>query len=247
MTVMNVEERRQKMPLNKPSGNMYPWAWTWNPYGGLCPYACEYCYARNKIAPWLERMGILKYVGEPRLMEKELNIKLVKPKDGKLIFVESNGDLFGYWVPENDILRILEHCRCFNHEYLFQSKNPERFLDFLDWFPQKSILGTTIESNRDYGVTLAPSPEERFQYMTKIPWKRKMVSIEPIMDFDLPILLSWIGAINPEFISIGADSGENKLKEPNSEKLQSFIWQAELMTEVRLKKNLSRITALKET
>lgn len=230
------------MPLNKPSGNMYPWAWTWNPYGGLCLYACEYCYLRNKIAPWLERMGILKYVGKPRLIEKELKTKLVKPNDGKLIFVESNGDLFGYWVPKEHLLLILEHCQAFNNEYLFQSKNPKRFLEFLDWFPPESILGTTIESNWDHGVTFAPSPEERFRYMAKIPWKRKMLSIEPVMDFDLRILLSWIEAIRPEFISIGADSGENNLNEPSSDKLKSLISQSELITEVRLKKNLSRLS-----
>ena len=229
------------MPLNPPSGNMYPWAWTWNPYGGPCLYACSYCYAKNKIASWLERMGILKYVGKPRLIESELKTRLVKPNDGKIIFVESNGDLFGYWIPDHEILSVLAHCNKFDNWYLFQDKNPTRFNDFLPYLPPKTILGTTLETNRDYKITRAPTPHERYLALLKTNWPHKMLSIEPIMDFDLPILLSWIGSIRPDFISIGADSGKNSLIEPVSEKIVSLNWQAQLMTEVRLKKNLKRL------
>jgi len=220
---------------------MYPWAWTWNPYGGPCLYSCSYCYTKNKIAPWLERMGILKYVGAPRLIESELEARLVKPNDGKVIFVESNGDLFGYWIKDQEIIRVLAHCSKFDNWYLFQDKNPTRFNDFLSYFPPNTILGTTIETNRDYKVTCAPTPQERYFALLKTDWSHKMLSIEPIMDFDLPILLSWIGLIRPDFISIGADSGKNDLVEPNSEKIVSLIWQAQLMTEVRLKKSLKRL------
>jgi len=229
------------VPLNKPSGNMYPWAWTWNPYGGLCLYACKYCYVRNKIGPWLKRMGILKYVGKPRLIEHELKTPLIKPKDGKVIFVCSNNDLFGDWVPSKDIVRILLHCCEYDNEYLFQSKNPGRFNDFIEYFPERSILGTTLETNRFNKFSKAPAIYSRYRWMADLDYPRKMVSIEPIMDFDVDILTMMIRKIKPEFVSIGADSGKNNLPEPNPEKVRSLINELEKFTEVRVKKNLNRL------
>ena len=129
------------MGLNKPSGQMYSWCWTWNPLGGRCLYECSYCYVKNKIGPWLATMGNPKYLGVPLLIEKEFNTKLVKPDDGKVIFVESNGDLFGYWVSSKEIRRVLDHCAMYDNEYLFQSKNPFRFTQFEDDLPENTILG----------------------------------------------------------------------------------------------------------
>ena len=58
--------------------------------------------------------------------------------------------MFGEWVKSEDINRVLNYCCKFNNTYLFQTKNPARFRQFLLQFPEKSILCTTIESNRDY-------------------------------------------------------------------------------------------------
>lgn len=237
------------MPLNPPSGNMYEWAWTWSPLGGPCLYACKYCYVKKKIGPWLERMGNTKYVGVPRLIEKELRVPLVKPDDGKVIFVQSNGDLFGYWVWPAWIRRVLNHCRAYpQNTYLFQTKNPIKFQEFVDEFPPRTILGTTIETNRNYRVTMAPTPSERQQqiaYLKNVLRGFKgfkwMVSIEPIMDFDVPDLKRMIWSIHPVFVSIGADSGRNKLPEPSAPKLKELIRQISKFTEVRVKKNLKRL------
>lgn len=228
------------MTLNKPSGNMYPWAYTINFLAGECKHGCGYCYVANKVAPWLQRMGNSKYYGEPRLIEKEFATNLVVP-DGYVVFVQSCGDLFGSWIPDLWILRILEHLRKYPQTtFLLQTKNPERYFDFD--IPQNCILGTTIETNRNYNLTKAPSPRERFLAMKKMPIEREiMVSIEPIMDFDLPILLSWMGVLRPKFVSVGADSGENKLLEPSASKLFQLLWQLDIVAEVRRKKNLSRI------
>jgi len=233
------------VPLNPPSGNMYPWAWTWNPIGGECKHRCIYCYVPNKIAPWLLRMGNPKYYGRPRLIENELQTSLKKPNDGKVIFVQSNGDLFGYWIPKDWISRVLAHCRAYpQNTYLYQSKNPYRFLEHIDAFPKNTILGSTLETNRNYRVTKAPSPEVRYTtilHINSIIQMRWMISIEPIMDFDLETLIQWIRTIGPEFVSIGADSGNNNLPEPNPQKINTLINKLEKITEVRIKKNLNRL------
>lgn len=241
------------MPLNKPSGNFYMWAWSWNPLAGRCLHGCKYCYVTKKICKMLLRIGNKKYIGEPRLEEKELRTRLVKPNDGKLIFVEACGDLFQKAVSDDIILAVLEYCNAFpDNEYLFQSKNPGRFFEFLDDFPPNFILGTTIETNRHISLTIDPLPEwcqpppSRYQRMLSIAQLRiegyeTMISIEPIVDFDLEPFIAMINTANPRFVSIGADSQNCNLPEPNHRKLYVFIKELEKITNVRLKKNLKRI------
>ena len=69
----------------------------------------------------------------------------------------------------------------------------------------------------------------------------KMVSIEPIIDFDTELMVDWIAQIKPDFVSIGADSGDNHLPEPSWPKVQSLIKELEQLTEVKLKDNLKRL------
>jgi len=230
------------MTLNKPFGNSYPWCFTWNPLGGRCPHECKYCYVGNKIAPWLSRMGNNKYVGAPRLIEEEFKTRLVVP-EGYVIFVQSCGDLFAYGIPDLWIQRVLNYINTFPQTtFLLQTKNPERFFDFN--IPQNCILGTTLESNIDYKLTKAPNQKERYYvFFTLCRDKnlRLMLSLEPIMDFDLDTFVQWIKEIDPEFVSIGADSGKNNLHEPSSEKLKKLLEILNKITEVRSKKNLSRL------
>ena len=229
--------------LNKPSGNMYPWAWTWNPIGGKCIHQCLYCYVSKAIAPRLKRFGNEKYYGKPLLIESELKTSLKKPDDGKVIFVEACGDLFARNIPSEYIWQVIRHCEEYpENTYLFQSKNPMRFDEFCFHVPV--ILGTTLESNKVYDISKAPSVINRYVVMKHYKL-RKMISIEPILDFNLDIFVRMIKEINPSFVSIGADS-KNVLKklnipEPSSEKTQKFIAELEKVTEVRTKKNLGRL------
>jgi hypothetical protein len=130
--------------------------------------------------------------------------------------------------------------------YLFQSKNPGRFFDFKDEFPAKTILGTTIETNR-FGlineVSLRVPPVlHRALAMSHLPSRfRKMVSIEPIMDFDLQEMLALISYVKPEFVSIGADSKGHGLKEPSKEKIEKLMERLSHYTSVYKKENLSRL------
>lgn len=230
------------MGLNKPSGNMYPWAYTWNPLGGTCPHACIGCYVGGKISPWLHRMGNDKYIGEPRLIEEEFKTRLVV-SDGYLIFVESCGDLFAYGIPDIWIQRVLDYINQFpKTTFLLQTKNPERFWDFV--IPGNCILGTTIETNRNYHDTKAPSPKERYYVFLSLASEGKyrlIVSLEPLKDFDLDALVGWIEMIKPEFVSIGADSGDNGFREPSSEKVNELLKRLKKITEVRQKENLNRL------
>jgi protein gp37 len=228
--------------LTKQTGNMYPWVThTWNPWRG-CRFECDYCYVKHLR----KRYG---YDDTPRLIEKELRTNLGKDR---VIFVVSTGDMWGRWVSDDIIIRILQHCfRFYQNEYVFQSKNPARFVEFKRylanqfWVPNiPFMLGTTIETNRYPGkgkFTLAPSINQRADAMIALkPWKR-FVTIEPIMDFDLEKFVVMIRAISPAFVAIGADSKGHGLIEPPAEKVRSLIDELRRFTSVREKENLRRL------
>lgn len=210
--------------MNKQKGNMYDWVThTWNPIRGKCPHECSYCYMKRFK------------VRELRFVEKELKQNLGK---GNVIFVGSSTDMFAQEVSSDWIINVLEHCAKFDNTYLFQSKNPQRFQDFS--FPDKSFFGTTIETNRITNVSKAPPPTERQYWIGEMP--NRMVSIEPVMDFDLDVMSNWLKDINPVFVSIGADSQRHGLEEPSAEKIKALITGLREFTEVRVKKNLKRLT-----
>ena len=206
---------------------------TRNPITGRCPFACDYCYAKgyhhSKPGVFILDESALNNLGEHRT-----------------IFIGSRIDMWNNLISSEILSRILQICRGWINEYLFQSKNPKRFADFISEFPPQSILCTTIETNREdlvAAVSKAPSIHERVKAMQELNWKWKMVTIEPIMEFDLPELMGMIEAIKPQWINIGADSKGHHLPEPAKEKV------IELENELRkeyhgyliLKSNLSRL------
>jgi len=222
------------MPLNevKPGSNMYGWInSTWNPIRGRCDHQCSYCY--------MLEMPISK---EPlRIESKELGINL---RSGQTIFVGSSTDMWAGGVPAAWIEDTLASCNRFNNKYLFQSKNPARFLE--GWnFPKNTILGTTIETNRDIpDITKAPMPAERFVWIKAVARDLNfpvMLSLEPILDYDLDILVRWVKMIAPIFVSIGADSKNHNLSEPSTENIRALIQYLKPITEVKIKSNLSRL------
>jgi len=223
------------MPLNKSIGEMYPWVdATINFVKGKCYHNCSYCYYQSNPR-------FKSSIKNIRLDSKELKVDLGK---GKTIFVGSSTDMFAKNVPSAWIEKVLEYCRKFDNTYLFQSKNPARFLEFIDQFPKKIILGTTIESNRDYTLSDAPKTNERMEDMLEVKLHHNiqlMISIEPIVDLDPDIMIAWIKSLSPIFISIGADSKKHKLPEPIPYKLGYFIKELKKITKVKLKANLKRL------
>jgi len=216
-------------------GNMYEWAEPWNPLGGGCSHKCGYCSSKNFMRyPEFAK----KYSGEPKLMEHEFrNLGY-----NKTLFVVAQNDLFAENVPQTYIMRIQRHCARFDNEYLFQSKNPGRMLDFILWFPKKSILCTTIESNRDYDNCNAPNMKDRAYAIYHLGHVFKtMVTIEPIMDFDLDEFVALLKFANPDEVNIGADSKRHNLPEPSKEKLLALIEELRKFTIIAKKTNLERL------
>lgn len=240
------------MALVESRGNNYVWVThSWNPMGGRCSYGCSYCYVSHS-----EQFGNLpKYQGEYRLIEKELKIPFGSEKN---IFVCNMTDLFAETVPLEIIGAILKKCRENpENEYTFQTKNPLKMIAFALDFPEKSYLGTTIETDAypDPKISNAPTIARRVSHFMNLQdlfeprmigangcWPKFFVTIEPIIMFNLGSLAGILYSISPDFVNIGADSKGTSLPEPSAETLKSLVARLkEWKIEVRLKANLGRI------
>jgi DNA repair photolyase len=219
------------MVLNKSHGNMYPWVThTWNPIKG-CKHACQYCYVKELETRY-------QYDASPRFVEEELKTRL---GNNNVIFVGSASDMWGEWVSSDSIERVLDRCREFDNTYVFQTKNPKRFLEFDGRFPKKSILGTTIETDSyPERISEAPDISNRVEAMKRVVGQ-KFVSIEPILQFDLKRLVRMIFKIRPSFVSVGSDSKNHNLLEPDAERISELLKRLRKFTEVRAKRNLERL------
>jgi len=221
--------------LKKQTGNMYEFvSHTWNVIRGKCEHSCDYCYMKKFK------------LGNIHLDEKEFKTDL---GSDKFIFIGSGTDMWAKGVPSEWIKKVLEYTNKYpNNKYLFQSKAPYRFLEFLNKMPPKVILGTTIESNRNYNISKAPSCDERIQILKRLKKDgfETMITLEPILDFDLDKLVQMIKEAKPTWINIGADSKGHNLPEPSPEKIKKLIKIVEKETDVKLKNNLKRLVEIEK-
>jgi hypothetical protein len=128
------------------------------------------------------------------------------------------------------------------NSYLWHTKNPSRLVPFSDFIPRKDCVCVTVESNIPWpGITNAPQPSDRI-FSARGLNARIMITVEPIMDFDVLTFSEMILSCGPDQVNIGADSGHNHLPEPSPEKIAALIGalRSHNIT-VRLKKNLGRL------
>lgn len=208
---------------------------TWNPLGGACPHKCVYCFAR-KLA---EKNHMEKYFGEIRLIEKEFHRQF---KEGEMVFVQDMSDLFAERVPTEYIQKVFEHVKKFpKTTFLFLTKNPERYND-VGALPSNAVYGATIESDKiTPEISSAPGIWSRAFGL----WKAKgvfntrvMVSIEPVLDFNLDIFLTDLRIIQPEFVYLGIDNYNCGLPEPDINKVKKLIEGLQKFTDVKIKPTL---------
>lgn len=220
--------------------NMYEGVTTWNPLGGECPHKCTYCSTNNlKRFPGVKAKysgPLCLYPGYP----KETN---------KTVFVCAQNDLFADNVNSRWISEVIRRCNCVDNTYLFQTKNPKRFMEFYTEYPNKSIFCTTIETNRTYpSMEFAPSTRDRAMTMNEFiqeyprcdKWNYQ-VTIEPIINFNINKIIYLIETCLPDQVNIGADSKRNDLPEPSKGKILALIAELEKFTVVVQKSNLARL------
>ncbi|MCX8171794.1 MAG: DUF5131 family protein [Candidatus Bathyarchaeota archaeon] len=145
------------------------------------------------------------------------------------------GDMWGDWVPGEWIERVLRVVKSKpQSKFFFLTKNPKRYLEFEDRFSENAVLGVTLETNRDYRLSRAPTPRERYEAMVKLDWRWKAVVIEPILDFDEEFI-DYIYDISPEIVYVGYDNYGNRLPEPKLEKTMILLEALRDITDLRPK------------
>ena len=212
---------------------MYPETKTWNPFVG-CNWGCIYCLKSfqrqlKRVAGNIDCLSCFKY--EPHYHPERLR----RIPSAPIVFVCGTGDIS--FCRESFVREIFEaidnHRPRIKKTYYFQSKDPKCFNKYLDWFNEnqdKVILLTTLETNRDrdyYKISYAPPPSKRFKDFYELDYPRKVVTIEPVLDFDPTGFGDWfldfVEQKSLEYVWFGFDSKKCGLPEPTINKAQRFV------------------------
>ena len=209
------------------STNMYDSAETWNPIKG-CLFDCTYCGPSFKAQAKRQKHNCTEcYEFRPHQHPERLS----KIPNAEIVFVGGNGDISfcdPAFVKQIIAAIVKKNLKRPNQVYYFQTKRPEYLAQFIGEFPKNVILVTTLESNRDEGygdISKAPKPSERYEAFEKLDWPNKVVTIEPIMNFDLDVFSEWLITLAPDCVWLGFNSRPRSvnLPEPSNEKVLALV------------------------
>lgn len=199
-----------------------------------CFYNCVYCSFKRLVQLNKKCPNCAEF--KPHSHMEVLKRTPQKTRADEFVTVGLSSDVS--FMKASEFYKVIEYCSNYPFTtFLIQSKSPVCFLPFQSL--PNVIFGTTIETNYnelyfpdgDYlyynEISLAPSPEWRYKAMMELTC-RKVVTIEPIMNFDLEILTQWIKDIKPEIAYVGyCNDGHNgkrlKLPEPSWDKTQALL------------------------
>ena len=229
-------KKSTKKKTTKKKGNMYELSSKqWNPFVG-CGFDCIYCKASFQRQAKRQKQRCLKcYKYTPHAHPDRLNASLRNTKDDKFIFTCASADIS--FCPISFLKKIVKRIeKNPNKTFVIQTKNPKTFNRIK--FPDNVILGITLETNRNrlYSkVSKAPKPTQRISDFKKIKHPRKMITIEPVMDFDIDIMLKWIKQVKPFLVWMGFDSkSKDLLPEPSLDKFMR-LYRAVEKTGIKVK------------
>ena len=198
--------------------------YTWNPTGG-CFHGCTWqmpdgsiteCYAKT-IAERFTRAynhGFNHHYWRPHNLDAPLKVK-----ESSGIFVGSMADLFGHWVPKEQIDQVIGTMRqARQHTFQTLSKFPIRLPEF-NPFPDNVWVGVSLPAGHLMSETGgARALSAYLRHMRKIEAKVRFMSIEPLWFDVVPVFEAWLetGEDLPfEWIIIGAASNGRSIFQPD--------------------------------
>lgn len=207
--------------------------YTWNPTGG-CLHGCTWkmpdgsvteCYAKTvaeRVASSAYQQGFEHHYWRPHALKEPLRLK--EPAG---IFVGSMADLFGHWVPSEQIrqvLGVMEQA----HWHTFQtlSKYPVRLPEF-NPFPANAWVGVSLPA----GHLMKPEGGARalkayLRHMEQIKANIRFMSIEPLWFDVAPVFEHWLQiheSLPFEWAIIGAASSGRTIFQPKAGWVQSLL------------------------
>lgn len=211
-----------------------------NPVGG-CFHDCKWlmpiektndeivatCYAGD-VAEGVARsaypQGFRHHYWRPDHLEKWARVK-----ERRGIFIDSMSDMFGAWVPREQILQVMQAAgNASQHVFQSLTKNPKRLLQFINDFPTNWWIGVSSPPDFMNGKAMPEQDREHFFLSTlavlhaiKLVRPRQIVwlSLEPIT-IDAGTLMQryyMLTRFRPDWLIIGAASNGKAHYQPERE------------------------------
>lgn len=203
------------MGLNK---SLIEWCdYTANPVRGKCFHDCHYCYMTAQHKRFK--------TGEEVTFHPEVLGNMQDYKKAATIFVGSSHDIFGAWVKEEWLTKILNNFVTTNKRRIYLTKNPERLPPRPPIICPSEFFGASIDT------------VERALVTNQFRDRLDFLSIEPLLkDVSDYVDLRGIGAV-----IIGAQTGRGAFKPP-VEWVQKLIARADANdAKVFIKDNLLKL------
>jgi len=211
--------------------------YTINPVKGLCPMACDYCYARRmyKRFKWPERL---------EFQYAHFRHEIGRIKKPSRIFVGSTMELFGEWINSawmRDIFEAISHYP--QHTFIFLTKKPQN-LHARSPFPDNCWVGASCIGDLAF-IRAA-------DHLSMVEAKVKFISFEPLRGWDFSatmdandqnLSIEYIlkdAGIN--WVIIGQQTPVKATTTPKIEWIREIVEAADLAcAPVFLKENLSKL------
>lgn len=206
--------------------------YTWNPTGG-CKHGCTWempdgaiveCYAKTIAERFTSAYdkGFEAHYWRPHLLNEPLKLKTPAG-----IFVGSMADLFGHWVPEEQIWQVLNVMKKADwHIFQTLSKFPIRLPQF-NPFPDNVWVGVSLPAGHLMSADGAARALKMYlRHMDKIEASVRFMSIEPLWFDVAPIYEAWLKENDKlpfEWAIIGAASNGSTLYQPEPEWTQNLL------------------------
>ncbi len=206
--------------------------YTWNPTGG-CLHGCTWkmpdgsiaeCYAKTIAERFTGayQQGFEHHYWRPHLLDEPLKLK-----ESAGIFVGSMADLFGHWVPDEQIHEVLGVMQKADwHTFQTLSKYPLRLSDF-NPFPSNVWVGVSLPAGQLMSATGgARALGAYLRQMERIEAQVRFMSIEPLWFDVAPIFEKWLEnnqRLPFEWAIIGAASSGRQIFQPKPDWTQHLL------------------------
>ena len=208
--------------IRRDDGTELP-GYTWNPTGG-CFHGCTWqmpdgsvteCYAKTiaeRFSSAYEH-GFEHHYWRPHSLNAPLKVK-----ESAGIFVGSMADLFGHWVPEEQIRQVMDVMEQAD-QHIFQtlSKFPIRLPQF-NGFPPNVWVGVSLPAgHRMSKIGAARALSAYLRHLQKVEAGVRFMSIEPLWFDVAPVFEDWLeqeGKLPFEWVTIGAASNGSRIYQP---------------------------------
>jgi protein gp37 len=205
---------------------------TWNPIGG-CQHGCRWtmpdgtvaiCYAEEvaeRLATHAYPDGFAAHYWRPDALREPLSVKAPSR-----IFLDSMADLFGRWVPAEQIQQVIDVvCEAEQHTFQALTKNAPRLLAVRD-FPANLWLGVSSPPDQMFGQALRQSQQQKMlrrslDILSQFPNRTTWMSFEPLSWDVSSIVAEYPGAL--DWAVIGAASNGPRTYQPEPAHVRALL------------------------